>query len=692
MSPRSVDVSSTSDAGIERRLSVLQSIARLTVWEYGFQRRVFQFDTHGGSGGVGLGESLDAIRAMVHPVDCEEFDRAFQPFLNGHSSDIETVFRIKTEQGGWRWQRLVGEVVQKSDQGDPELAVGTLQDIDDEVTARELLELERLVLSQAAIGRNLHESLHRFALGVESIWDGVLCAINLYASERRTLHFGAAPSLPDVYRETVEGFPVDDMPSVCGDAIVNRDFRYISDFENAPAHFEESLPFYHELGVRGCWSIPVFAGREMVATFCVFTLEPRVPTSEDKHFLRRLAQAVGLLLQTHEQNKRQRELDSRVERITRLKSLGQLAEGIAHDFNNLLCAILANAEVIQHTTQSDSQVSECASQICKASNLAADLCQKMLTYAGKPSATRDFVDLPTLVGDVVDIVKSGTPPHVEFELECHPDCPPVFGEEAMLSQAVLNLVSNSVDAIGDSTGTVKVTVGFGEVEKRDLNSLYTSEFFQEETCAFIRVEDDGSGIEKATLDSIFEPFFSTKPDGKGLGLSMVFGAVKRHFGAIGVTTEIGKGTEFCFYLPLAKRDAEEAVADIESLHFEPDQPRQVLIVEDNDTVRASLTRLLESRGNNVRPFDSGESLLMDLDQIENADVVLLDIHLMGLSGLETYRAIRDAGFSTPVCFITGLHTEEMVDVLKGDPHCTLIEKPVTYSQLTAAIQQAFQRV
>lgn len=604
-------------------------------------------------------------------------------FGDGDEEVVEAIIRFRCADGVYRCFSCRREIAEFDDQGTPVRAFGTLLDVDAEVKSRQLLQMEREVLDCVANGSNLYESLEALAVGIETVWDQVKCAINLHDPVRSTLHFGAAPSLPPVYVDTVEGFRIGALPTVCGLAIERREFTFIPDFTNAPKEFEVSLPFYHELKVLGCWSMPVFVGDEILATCCIFALVPRVPRESEIVQLERLAQTAGMLIESNRQAKQKADLETRVQTRDRLEGLGKLASGIAHDFNNLLTVILANAEIVALQDSTDAQ--ECAEQIKGAGTVAADLCRKMLTYAGEVPFSLEAVDLGEIVNEIVSMIRSGSPKAIAIETDCEDDLPSVLGDHSMLAQLVLNLATNAVEAIEHGQGTVTISVDHARLDDKAIEDLMFSESVSPGEYVRLCVEDDGVGVDADTARRIFDPFFSTKPEGRGLGLATVFGVVRRHRGGISLSDDRPKGTAFTILLPTmeAKLDRDDGRTPDT---VQEKANRTIAVVDDEATVRQSVSRLLGHHGFEVHSFASGEEALEQLTLLSSCDCVLLDLKMPGMDGFETYRRIRDQIDALPVCFMSGAASEPVESMTHGDARCHFIHKPFASDDLVGAIR------
>ena len=670
----------------EERQRLAMGATQLGIWQIELPKGVVTFDESVpaliGHEPGSLSSSSEVFRELLHPDDLVGFTQGLSDLTTGVRSTFESLVRLRNAKGVSRYYRCHAEIAERDGDGNPQRVLGTILDVDAEITSQKLLTLEGEVLGKLAAERDLGEALKQLCLGIESIWDQVKCAVNLHEPTQKSFHFGAAPSLPEMYRELVDGFEVGSLPTVCGLALDRGELSYIEDFSEAPPEFEVSLPFYNELGVKACWSIPVPVGSEFLATCCVFTLVPRAPSSLEKLQLERLARATGLLIEADRQQRQRAHFEQRLHTNDRLESLGKLAGGIAHDFNNLLPVILSNAELIAHST--DDRARECADQVRSAAGVAADLCKKMLTYAGEVPFQPKPLQLSSVVNEIVRIVRSGTPLRIEFETDCPTTIPQMVGDQSMVSQLVLNLVTNAAEAIS-GTGSVRVETGACALEREGIATLFVGEEVEPGNHVFVRVKDSGEGISPDALGRIFDPFYSTKPEGRGLGLSTVFGAVRRLRGGIAVDSTPDQGTTFTVYFPasLAKAGESQDIGPAvgESSH------RRIAIVDDEEAVRLSLAKLLQFHGYSATSFSRGEDILEGLDSHETFDAVLLDQQMPGLDGLETYSRLRAQASSLPICFMSGYATSEEVErIVQTDRRSASLDKPFTTEALIQAIK------
>jgi PAS domain S-box-containing protein len=379
-----------------------------------------------------------------------------------------------------------------------------------------------------------------------------------------------------------------------------------------------------------------------------------------------------------EQERRQLELQ--VERSQRLESLGVLASGIAHDFNNLLVGVLGGAEVLLATLK-DPAARQLAEAIRTAGQRAASLTKQMLAYAGKRSlTTTEPVDLAELWQELRTLLDAGLSKKAQVELDFAPDSV-VLGERAALMQVFMNLLTNASDALQEEPGHIFVTTQRvhepGARWRRALGAPV-----RPGNWLLVRVRDTGLGMDEATQQRIFEPFFSTKPRGHGLGLGSCLGIVKAHGGAILVESAPGQGSTFSILLPATElRSAATAPAAVTP------SPCRVLIIDDEAMVRTHVRRLLTQNGFSVEEAPNGNAGLEAIGR-SVPDVVLLDMLMPDLDGVQLVRRLRASGLDVPVVLCSGDPDAARARGLEpGLVQCTL-QKPFERSQLLEAIRRA----
>lgn len=255
-----------------------------------------------------------------------------------------------------------------------------------------------------------------------------------------------------------------------------------------------------------------------------------------------------------------RRLELQVQQAQKEESLGMLAEGIAHDFNNLLLVIMVNLGLMSEKLPADSPSRELLSKAEEASRRAADLCQQMLTYVGKTKLSPCPIQLNQFLRDTARLVTVYLPRHVEVRWSLADGLPSIHMDPNQIRQIVINLVINASEAIGSRQGQITLSTGWASRTTTDLQSPWVQEALPAGDYVFLEVADTGCGIEPGLLARLFDPFFSTKFTGRGLGLAAVLGIVRSHHGTIQVQSAPGRGSTFRVWLPALGGEATAAEA------------------------------------------------------------------------------------------------------------------------------------
>ncbi len=382
-------------------------------------------------------------------------------------------------------------------------------------------------------------------------------------------------------------------------------------------------------------------------------------------------------------------LKRQVAQATKMQAVGQLAGGVAHDFNNVLTAIIGYCDLmlLRHTP-GDSDYDD-IQQIRANSNRAASLTRQLLAFSRQQTLRPQVLQLPDVVSEVSQLLKRLLGEKIELRVRHDRDLGAVRADPQQLEQVIVNLAVNARDAIqsrGDGAG--RLSLATRRVTAADVRKM-ASEIVPAEDYTVLLVQDTGGGIPPELLGKIFEPFFTTKEQGKGtgLGLSTVYGIVKQSGGFIFADNVPGRsgapeGARFTIYFPVhrgaaprpAERDEEEAAAS------EWSGGGRVLLVEDEDMVRAVAERALVRAGYVVTPTNDGEEGLAAVANGGEFDMVLSDVVMPGMDGPAMAREIRKLRPDMPVLFMSGYAEEQLrseIDI--ADMH--FIAKPFSVQQL-----------
>ncbi len=568
-----------------------------------------------------IGRTLSDIgfSDQVHPEDRADLIsslRAGAPSSSGEGREVE--FRYRHPDDSWHWIHAKAQVYKRNDGATRGVIVA--RDITERVRAQE----------------ELRRSEERYRLVAEASHD----IISELDSNGQLIY-----SSPNV--EELLGYSIDDVIGSHPFGVVHRDEvdGLVEEFASGKGN-EQSVrsgPFR----VRhrdGTWR-----WIESVAL-------PYQHATDDMRFLtasRDVTDQVRI-------NEERREFDTRMLHAQKLESLGVLAGGVAHDFNNLLTPILGDACLALMDLAEDSPVRARLQRIQKAANRAAALTNQMLAYAGTGPLISEPLDLTHLVGEMGQLLETAVSHQTSLVYELSNDLPSVTGDPAQLSQIVMNLITNAAEAIGTGGGRITLRTGVvdGALIEPFLSDPEKAE--REGPHVYFDVIDTGCGMDAETRSRIFDPFYSTKFTGRGLGLAAVMGIVRGHQGSVEIDTESGRGTRFRVVFPAGPAQV-PATRPIPIDAFSWHDRGTVLVVDDDEGVRQLAADTLERIGMRVLcASDGGEGIELFRKMKHEICLVVLDRTMPGTSGEQTFLEMQHIQPQTPILLISGYSKERAV--------------------------------
>jgi len=380
-------------------------------------------------------------------------------------------------------------------------------------------------------------------------------------------------------------------------------------------------------------------------------------------------------------------LKREVAQATKMQAVGQLAGGVAHDFNNILTAIIGHCDLmLMRHSPGDSDYDD-IQQIKANSNRAASLTRQLLAFSRQQTLRPQILQLPDVISEVSQLLKRLMGETVKLEVRHGRNLGAVRADPGQLEQVVVNLAVNARDAMlakdPNGGGTLTITsraVSAAEVRKMGSDILPVADY------SALEISDTGTGIPPEILGKIFEPFFTTKEVGKGtgLGLSTVYGIVKQSGGYIFADSKPGQGSTFSIYFPVhtaeapkvAKVSAKEKPADLWGTGL-------ILLVEDEDMVRAVAERALTRQGYRVLTAENGEAALELLAQGEKPDLLISDVVMPSMDGPTMVRHARERYPDLPILFMSGYAEEQLRKSIDLD-NVAFLPKPFSVQQLAEA--------
>ncbi len=394
-------------------------------------------------------------------------------------------------------------------------------------------------------------------------------------------------------------------------------------------------------------------------------------------------QAIASLVRDISERER---LEAQLRQSQRLESLGVLAGGVAHDFNNLLVGIMGNASLAMERVPDDADVRKLLDKVVSAGRRATELTQRMLAYAGRASTDVQVMDLNDLVAEMAEFAAAAIPKNVSLHMDTADDLPLIRADSSQVQQIIMNLLINAAEAMGEG-GDVTVTTRTEQLDAHRISSSLAEFKLQPGTYVCLEVRDTGSGMPPEILSRIFDPFFSTKFAGRGLGLSAILGIVRAHHGAVAVQSQEGVGTTFRVWFPVTQRRAMRPRG--EKTRTTLPRGSTVLVIDDEEDIRDVVEAVLNSRGIRVLTAEDGErGLTIFQEHVDEIDAVLLDINMPGMSGDVVFEKLLDMRPDIKVLLSTGYSEQEAASHFQDAPLAGFVHKPYTASSLVEKIGSA----
>lgn len=373
------------------------------------------------------------------------------------------------------------------------------------------------------------------------------------------------------------------------------------------------------------------------------------------------------------------EMETRLQKAQRLESLAVLAGGIAHDFNNLLVGILGNAGLALMTLPGESPARDIVKAIEVASLRAADLTKQMLAYSGKGRFVVKAFDLSVLVAEMSHLLEVAISKKNVLRLELSEPGPVIEADATQVRQIVMNLITNASEAIGKRSGVISIITGSVEADETYLQTMAYGDDAAPGIYAFIEVSDTGSGMPPEVIARMFDPFFSTKNEGHGLGLAAMLGIVQGHQGAVRVYSEVGKGTTIKVLFPLG----DSPLTSTPEIQLPVAKQRgYVLVVDDDEDVRAVSKRALQMVGYDVlTAVDGREGVEVFRARRDDIQAVLLDMTMPRMDGKEAFRRMIEISPDVRVILMSGYNEQDATSSFVGRGIAGFLQKPFRPQEL-----------
>jgi len=572
---------------------------------------------------------------LIHPDDRQKALAVAEEYLKTKPDEYKNEFRLRSSTGDYRRILATARVAERDKNGDAVYMIGNHQDITESRKAEEALR----------------KSEEQYRMLVDTANDAIFIAQD------------GAIKFPNPKTTDITGYSADELAKMPftdiihpedRDLVVGRHLQRLKG-ENPPSHYS--------------FRIINKAGEEMYVQInaTLISWKDRPAT-------------INIIRDITEQ----KQLEDRLRQSQRMESIGDMAGGIAHDFNNILFPIVGLSEMILEDLPKNSPEYEKTLQIYNAGKRGSDLVKQILAFSRQSEQKKIPTRIQQILKEVMKLSRSAIPVNISIKQNIQSDCGMVLADPTQIHQIAMNLITNAYHAVEPKNGSIDVSlkeidVGHGEqAESHLLQGRY----------AVLSVSDTGIGIDPAIKEKIFEPYFTTKEQGKGtgLGLAVVYGIVKEHHGDIKVYSELGKGTTFKVYLPIMeKTEKKSSVLRDKEL---PTGHERILLVDDEEAIAKLEKQILERLGYKVTMrVNSLEALEAFKSKPDSFDLVISDMTMPQITGDRLAREMITIRPDTPIIICTGfserLNQEKAASIgVKG-----FLMKPIAKSDIARMVRK-----
>jgi two-component system, chemotaxis family, CheB/CheR fusion protein len=632
---------------IQDKLNLAMEFSRMVWWEWDLVTQVL--DTHtGGQSILGFaGSTVTTTTAewhnLIHAEDLERVRQSLESCLRGDVSRWECQHRFLTRDGQWRWVVNKGKVAARNAAGRPIRMLGTTQDVHERCLAEQEIKKLNLALERSPV------------MVMMTDLDGRIEYVNQLFSD-------------------ITGYSASE--------VIGQNPRLLKSVDEPETTYRE---MWATLKRGETWHGELSNRRKDGRTY-----RERATMAPLKDGEGRVTHYVALkeeITATKTPDEEQQRMEEQLSQIQKMETLGALAGGIAHDFNNILTAIIGHTDLAADLARPPHPAAESLQQVRQASQRAADLVQRILSFSRREPSHREKVDLSILIAEVTSLLRASIPSSVKVELSIDRNELAVLANPTDLQQIVLNLGGNAAHAMREHGGCLHIglsAVKFDQIHRANVGILEAGDYL----C--LRVSDTGTGIPPQVMARMFEPFFTTKAtgEGTGLGLSIILGIVLAHGGAIDIKTELGRGTTFDVLLPAVPADPDDFEEEIPSRSL--GRGERIAFIDDEPSITLLAERGLKRQGYAPVVFDSAQGLLDHLAAGHEKFALIITDHTMpGMTGLELIRRLRESGNRTPIIILSGNARYVSAQELAGLGNVQFMPKPFDLGGLLERMTVAF---
>lgn len=539
---------------------------------------------------------------------------------------------------------------------------------------QKILSLQSRILEEAVVSDDHSRLLDELCQLAESFTPNAVATIMLVDRDSRTMNVVNGPSLSQEAMDAFNGLKVGD--GSCGNAVFHGEEMYVCNTLE-DLRWVNMRDVAEEFNIRSCFSFPILdRENQSIGSFAISSFEHRRPEGFHHALLATCTSICGVILQRRADDAMRQQVFNEQLKAKKLSSLGVLAGGIAHDFNNLLGAILGNVDLAASTLK-DGEARNSLDWAMKAIDRASDLTQQLLTFSRGGAPMRKPNDIGTIIRDSLQFALHGS--NVGFEINGLDENAPCILEidAGQIGQLVQNLAINARQAMSDG-GLISVSCQ----KTCEHASLEAGDYFK------VEFADNGPGIAAELQERIFDPYFSTRADGNGLGLALCYSIVANHKGHISVYSKPPNGTSFSIWLPF--QDGLELQPDGVDEQLDDLKGGRVIVMDDEEMIRRTVTHMMQTLGFEVLAASNGDQVLSLIEETErnnqSIDLTIVDLTVPGgMGGIETKDRILARDPNARVVVSSGYSENPVMSDYASHGFCGAVAKPFRISDLKSVV-------
>jgi PAS domain S-box-containing protein len=391
------------------------------------------------------------------------------------------------------------------------------------------------------------------------------------------------------------------------------------------------------------------------------------------------------------------EMEREIIHAQKRESIGVMAGRISHDFSNQLAVILGNLELSLGALPTDSEAKASIMNAIEAANRSVDLSDQMLIYSGSAFYLPKAIRVNDLLNRTSDLFKSSVSKYVTLDLLISDELALIKGDADQIQSLVTNILVNASEAIGDKEGYVRLSTGVLDCDAAYLNDGRLKLNPEPGRFVVLEITDTGCGMDTGTLHRLFDPYFTTKPNNRGLGMAEVMGIVKGHHGALFVVSQLGKGTTIQVMLPVLKENQAQSLTDTESVETKSSEPAAlnrritILLVEDEKAFRDFTVRRLNALGyDTIIAGDGEQGVRIFRERLDEIDLVILDFAMPRMNGVEAFEELIRIKPDVKVILGSGYTEDSVLQSFADQYPSVFLHKPYNMEDLKREIERLLE--